>query len=126
METIWYTEPSGNQIPNPTADQMLAFMRQEYDGYWGPYSPVGVLRWYRHPPQPEPTLIGMSADAEISRLVFVHHPERGWFFEFSSDVPCRWLVSLEPEGDRQKWIKHWTCGEETCFMAACFVPQAVG
>ena len=124
METLWYTEPSGHEMPNPAPEQMLGFMRQEYDGNWGPYSPVGVLEWYEHPAQPMPTRVGLGP--YVSQLIFVRHPERGWFFEFSSKVPDQWLVSLGPAGDQRKWVKHWACGEETYILAACFVPQAVG
>ena len=54
MDTVWYEGPSGNEfVPNPTADQMREILRREYGSYWGPYSPVGVLQWHRHPPQAE-------------------------------------------------------------------------
>jgi hypothetical protein len=126
METLWYTEPSGNEIANPSAGQMIAFMRQEYEENWGPYSPVGVLEWHEHPDQPVPTRVGLEADSETSQLILIRHPERGWFFEFSGKTPDRWLVSLAAGGDRRKWVKHWACGEKTCFLAACFIPQDLG
>ena len=126
METVWYTEPSGNELPNTTAEQIHEFMRREYDGYWGPYSPVGVLRWYEHPPQPEPSLVGLGQDREISQLLFIRHPRRGWFFEYNGyRGQRRWLVSLAAEGGPEKWMRHWAFGEPLYFLAPCFVPQPV-
>jgi hypothetical protein len=124
METVWYTEPSGDYLPNPTVDQMLGFMRQEYDGNWGPYSPVGVLRWYEHSPQPEPSLVGLGLKSEVCQLLFVRHPERGWFFEFSGyGGDRRWLAAVGTETGPEEWVQHWACGEQTYFLASCFVPQ---
>jgi len=125
METVWYTEPSGHKLANPSRDQMLGFMRQEYDGNWGPYSPLGVLQWCDHPPQAEPSLVGLGLDAEVSQLLFVRHPVRGWFFEFTSDRDGRWLAAVSAGGGPEKWIRHWAHGETMYFLASCFVPQSV-
>jgi hypothetical protein len=106
---------------------MLDFMRSEYDGNWGPYSPVGVLEWHEHLPQPAPTMTGLGGATRVAQLISVRHPEQGWYFEYSSDrEPRQWLVSIDPAANRKKWVRHWACGEETCFRAACFVSQAAG
>ena len=60
MNTIWYTEPSGANLPNPTTDQMLDYLRRGYDEYWGPYSPVGMLCRYEHPFLEVPTLASLG------------------------------------------------------------------
>jgi hypothetical protein len=123
-DNLWYTGPSGRDIPNPTADQMLAFMRQGYD-HWGPYSPVGVLVWHEHPPQDVPTLVGLGTATQRQQLLFVRHPRRGWYFEYStSNLPRRrWLVPLDPAADRGRYVRHWAYGERLHFLAGCFVPQ---
>src|SRR5262245_23770771 len=83
-DSLWYTEPSDRDIPNPTVDEMMGFMRQEYDGNWGPYSPVGVLVWHQHPTQDTPTLVGLGSATQRQQLLFVRHPTRGWYFEYST------------------------------------------
>jgi hypothetical protein len=125
-DSLWYTEPSGHDVPNPTADQMLGFMRQEYDDYWGPYSPLGVLVWHQHPPQDAPTLVGLGTATQRQQLLFVRHPRRGWYIEYSTpNLPERgWLVPLNPAADRDLYVKHWAHGEQLHFLTACFVPQA--
>jgi hypothetical protein len=127
METLWYTEPSGDRMPDPSADQLIGFMRQDYDLVWGPYSPVGVLAWHEHQRQEVPSMVGLSTKTQRQQLLFVRHPEQGWYFEYDdSDKPeDRLLVPLDPAGEGGRWIKHWACGEPMHFLAASFVPQSV-
>jgi hypothetical protein len=47
-------------------------------------------------------------------LLFVRHPQRGWYFEyFVSNVPnSGWLVPLSPDADRNRYVKHWAYGDQ--------------
>jgi hypothetical protein len=126
METVWYAGPSGGEhVPNPTAAWMIEVLRRG-DDYWGPYSPVGVLRWHVHQRQRVPTLIGLNITATSrQQLLFVRHPKRGWYFEYSTrNLPRRrWVVPLDPTAHHEKYIKHWANGEQLFFLAASFVSQ---
>ena len=116
MDTVWYEGPSGKEfVPNPTAEQMREVLRRDYDSYWGPYSPVGLLVWYRNLPQEVPTRDDLGTATQLSQLLFVAHPDRGWYFEFGDWVP------YDADADREEWIEHWACGEPMFFRAACFV-----
>lgn len=110
MESILYIEPSGDSINNPTVAEMLAFMRQEDDEYWGPYSPVGQLE-SGSPPQ--------------YGLLFVRHQSRGWFLLYTDYTTGKKLVVVDPVGDRAGWVEHWAEGDIFYFLAACFVPQSL-
>ncbi len=128
MDTVWYEGPSGDEfIPNPTADQMREVLGRDYDTYWGPYSPVGVLCWHEHPAQRARARAGLGTATQREQLLFIRHPKRGWFFEYStSNRPeHQWLVPLDPAADRERYVKHWACGEPVHLLAGCFVPQAV-
>jgi hypothetical protein len=128
METVWYAGPSGGEdVPNPSAEWMREVMRRDYDEHWGPYSPVGVLARHEHRAQKKLTRTGLGTQTQQSQLLFVRDPKRGWYFEYStSNQPKdRWLVPLDPDGDREKWVKHWAYGEQLYFLAACFVPPEV-
>jgi hypothetical protein len=125
MLTVWYTEPSGVDLPNPTAGQMLQFMQRDEE-YWGPYSPMGVLCWHEHADQPAPSRVGLGTATEREQLLFVRHSERGWYFEYSTfnRSPRRCLVSAAAGGDFERYVKHRAHGEQMHFLAGCFVPQA--
>jgi hypothetical protein len=105
---------------------MAEVMRRD-DDYWGPYSPVGVLAWHEHPHQDTPTQIGLGTATARQQLLFVRHPKRGWYFEYTtSNLPeRRWLVPLDPAADRDSFVKQWACGEQLHVLAGCFVPQTV-
>jgi hypothetical protein len=126
VETLWCCDPDGEWVPNPTTEQVVGFMRQDYDT-WGPYSPMIELAWHEHPPQSVPSMGGLGGASLRDQLLVVRHPDRGWFFEYSSRRGAgRWLVPLDPSADQAEWVRHWVCGERTCFLAASFVGQAVG
>ena len=117
-DTIWYEGPSGDEfIPDPTAEQMREVLGRDYDSYWGPYSPVGLLTWHRHPPQEVPTRVGLGTATQLHQLLFVMHPEWGVYFEYDDQVPH------DPSADRGEWVEHWACGEPMFFRAACFIPR---
>jgi hypothetical protein len=119
-DTVWYEGPSGDEfIPNPTAEQMREVLGREYESYWGPYSPVGLLVWHRHPLQEHPTRDGLGTATQLHQLLFVVHPDRGFYFEYDD------LVPYDPLADRGEWVEHWACGELMFFRAACFVPREV-
>lgn len=124
MRAVWYTEPSGERMFEPPADAGLGFMRRGYDDYWGPYSPVGVLEWHEHRQR---TVLARGPGTPTARqqLLFVRHPKRGWYFEYStSNAPDRrWLVPLAPGAKRDSFVKHWTYGVQLHFLAGSFVPQ---
>jgi hypothetical protein len=126
-DSLWYTEPSGQVVPNPTVAQMVVFLRQDYDAHWGPYPPLGILVWHRHPPQAAPTLVGLGTATLRQQLRFLRHPRRGWSFEYSpANLQARrWLVALDAAADRDRYVKHWAQGEQWYFLAACFVPPAL-
>ncbi|MBA4186771.1 MAG: hypothetical protein C0467_02010 [Planctomycetaceae bacterium] len=107
MPTLWYSAPSGQRVQDPTIEQMIECMREEYDGNWGPYSPVGVLEWQH------------MSQSQSGQLLFVRHPDRGWYFE------CNDFVTYDSAADDGKWVHHWGCGEPMYYRAACFVPQVV-
>ena len=126
MRTLWYTGPSGGEhVANPTAEQMVEFMRRGED-YWGPYSPVGELCWHEHPAQQTPSLGGLGTPTQREQLLFIRHPKRGWYLEYSTyNAPeKRWLVPLDPNASRDKYVKQWACGEQVHLLAACLVPAA--
>ena len=126
MNTLWYEGPSGGEsVPNPTAEEMVERMHR-VSGYWGEYNPVGELHWYEHPPQATPTKAGLGGDAARQQLIFIRHPERGWYFEFSSRTPPpkRWLVPFDPVAERDDYVRHWASEEDQMFLAGCFVAQA--
>jgi hypothetical protein len=126
METLWCCDPSAEWVANPSPDQVVGYMRQDYDT-WGPYSPMIELGWHEHPPQAVPTTAGLGGASLRDQLLVVRHPERGWFFEYSSYRGAgRWLVPHNQAANQADWVEHWACGEETCFLVACFVGQAAG
>ncbi len=61
MARFIFIQPSGDDIKDPAAAEIVEFMRQDYDEHWGPYSPTGQL------------LYGTSHE-----LILVRHPRRGW------------------------------------------------
>jgi hypothetical protein len=77
-------------------------------------TPEGARPRPRHP----------DRTAEVA--LAVRHPKREWYFEFStSNLPDRrWLVPLDPAGDRDRYVGHWSYGGRLHFLAGCFVPQA--
>src|SRR6185437_16643128 len=91
------------------------------------YSPVGVLCWYEHAPQKVPSRVGIGAREQREHLLFVRHAKRGWYFEYStSNLPeRRWLVPLDPNANRDRYIRQWAYGEQLHFLATSFVPQPV-
>jgi hypothetical protein len=114
MGTFTFVEPSNDFIEAPTAEQVVALMRQDGD-YWGPYSPVGQLLW---------------DEPGRCQLFFVRHPRRGWYIEFdaswdTSAGPKQHLVAVDPSGDRGAWVEHWAEGDTSYFLAACFVSQEI-
>jgi hypothetical protein len=126
MDEVWYTEPSGNNLPDPTAEQMIGFMRQEYD-LWGPSSPVGVLCRHKHPSKRRSSAVSTGTATQRQKLLFVRHPKRGWYFEYSTDnLPeQRWLVPLTPDANLTRYTKHWAYGNPVHLLVGCFVPQAI-
>nr|CAA9279234.1 hypothetical protein AVDCRST_MAG63-3480 [uncultured Armatimonadetes bacterium] len=111
MGTVVYVEPSGDAAENATADQVIGWMRKDDEEYWGPYSPMGMLR-RGGPPE--------------CWLIFLRHPRRGWYLEHTDfSEPRQNLAAVDPAGDRSGWVEHWIEGETQYFLAACFVPQAV-
>ena len=111
MDPVNYVEPSGDSVANPTADQVVALMRSDDGEYWGPYSPMGWLE---------------RGNPPACSLVFVRHPRRGWYLEYTElREPERCLASVDPAGDRSGWVEHWMEGDTHYFLAACFVPQAI-
>ena len=60
---------------------------REYEGNWGPYSPVGVLCWH-HLASRRFSLRWPRNPTQRQQLLFIRHPKRGWYFEFSTSA-CR-------------------------------------
>jgi hypothetical protein len=111
MDAVEYIEPSGDDIADPTPEQVVGYMRQAYDDYWGPYSPMGCLK-RGNPPS--------------SQLVFIRHPRRGWYLEYETDgPPKRRVVAVDPAGQQGAWVEHWHEGQTSFFPPACFLPLAV-
>ncbi len=126
MKALWYNGPSGGEtVANPTADEMVERLRRGSE-YWGRFGPHGHLEWFEHPTKEVPTDCGMEGDVHLQQLIFIRHPERGWFFEFSSRLPLpkRWLVPFDPAADRDDYFPQWASGDSQMFLAGCFVPQA--
>ncbi len=126
MKAVWYTEPSGKRVFEPSADAVLGFMRRGYDDYWGPYSPVGVLEWHEHRHR-KVLARGPGTPTARQQLLFIRHPKRGWYFEYSTSntTEDRCLVPLAPDADPDSFVTHWAYGEQLHILAGSFVPQAV-
>jgi hypothetical protein len=126
MRAVWYSEPSGKKIFDPSADAILGYMRRAYDEYWGPYSPVGSLQWHEHRSR-KVLARGWATRTARQQLLFLRHPRRGWYFEYSSsNTPdCGTLVPLAADADPDSFVSHWAYGERLHFLAGSFVPQAV-
>lgn len=126
MKALWYSGPSGGEtVANPTADEMVERLRRG-STYWGQFGPHGMLKWYEHPTSDVPADCGYEGDVHLQQLIFIRHPERGWFFEFSSSPPLtdRWLFPFDPAADRDDYFPQWAGGDSQMFLAGCFVPQA--
>lgn len=123
MDTVWYTEPSGNYLANPTAAFLVERMRQGVE-YWGPYSPVATLCWHEHPHQEVPSRVGTGTETMRQQLIAIRHPKRGWYFEYDTvnSPDPRWLVPLDPAADRDSFVTCWANGEQLHFLKGCFVP----
>lgn len=63
MAALTFVEPSGAQVEDPSADWVIARMREGDPEYWGPYSPYGWLKWHAPPPE--------------RWLILLWHPRRG-------------------------------------------------
>jgi hypothetical protein len=72
-----------------------------------------------------PSRFGIGTLEQRQQLLFVRHPKRGWYFEYStSNMPeRRWVVRLQAAADRGKYVKHWACGEQLRFLAGSFVDR---
>jgi hypothetical protein len=100
-------------------------MRRGHD-YWGPYSPVGVLEWHEHRSR-KVLALGPATRTARQKLLFVRHPRRGWYFEYSSsNHPVQqWLVPLAADADPDSFVGGWAFGEQLHFLAGSFVAHPV-
>jgi hypothetical protein len=107
MEVVEYTDPSGDNIADPTPEQVVGAMRLG-DDYWGPYSPMGWLK---------------RGNPPTNQLIFIRHPRRGWYLEYRADgLPERQLVAVDPSAVRHAWVEHGEGGQTYFFAARCFLP----
>lgn len=123
MEAVWYNGPSGGEhVRNPGPERMRGVMCRG-DDYWGPYSPVGTLAWHERSSPERSDGTGLGTATQLAQLLFIRHPEHGWYFEYSASDRSGhpWLVAVDDSADRGRWVKHWAYGEEVYLMAACFI-----
>jgi hypothetical protein len=125
MKAIWYAAPSGQREFAPSDDTVFGYMRLDYDSYWGPFSPVGLLEWHEHRFR-KVLARGRSSSTRRQQLLFIRHPKWGWYFEYSTSniSDNRWLVPLAHSEVREGFVKHWAYGEQLYFLKQCFLLQA--
>ncbi len=124
MESLWFTLPSGDRVPNPTVEVVLKYLSEETGES---FSPVAVLCWHDHPKVKVLPKMGFGSVTMREQLLFVRHPKRGWYFEYStSNMPVkRWLVPFDTSADPDSFVTGWAYGEQLHFLRGCFVQQAI-
>jgi len=125
-QTLWCRGlfASIDPVPNPSVKELIACLRADSD-LWGEADPMLELSWHQHAcesPPPHPSASGVC----LSQLLVIRSERYGFYFEYSGYRDGRWLVAIDPAGDRNSWIANMSHGAEAFFLTACFLVQNVG